>query len=193
MSRNLLAMAMAGLFGLSATADVLYWQVNNTEADANSKSPYSYAMLKASTSADTSGTQYYVQDNQTASGESMGTIIGRSSFDNGGYVAGVMDAAKIFSVEGNNAYGASGASLSSLYFFLELYDSAGNWVGQTTPAQAYESLVNSGTIVSGFNSNFTGVNSALGSSAAYTNVPEPTSGLLMLVGIGVLALRRRRG
>lgn len=191
MSRNLLAMAMAGLLGLSATADVLYWQVNNTAADANSKSPYSYAMLKASTSADTSGTQYYVQDNQTSSGTSMGKTIGRGTFDNGGYAAGMIDAAKILSADGNNT--AYSGSLSSLYFFLELYDSAGNWVGQTTPAQAYDSLVNSGTIVSGFNSNFTGVNSALGSSAAYTNVPEPTSGLLMLVGIGVLALRRRRG
>lgn len=191
MSRNLLAMAMAGLLGLSATADVLYWQVNNTEADANSKSPYSYAVLKAT---DASGANYYVKDNQTSSGGAMGSKVGRDSFNDGGYVAGVMDAAKIFSADGNNtAYGVSGASLSALSFFLELYDSAGNWVGQTTPAQAYDSLVNSGTIVSGFNSNFTGVNSALGSSAAYTNVPEPTSGLLMLVGIGVLALRRRRG
>ena len=193
MSRKTLMLAVAGLIGLAASADVLYWQVNNAAADAEgaTKDTYSYAILKASTTADTSGTQYYVQENQSASGASMGTAISRSTFDNGGYVAGVMDAAKILSADGNNTpYG--GDSLSSLYFFLELYDSSGNWVGQTSPAQAYDSLVNSGTIVSGFNSNFTGVNNALGGSGTYQSVPEPTSGLLMLVGLGALALRRRK-
>lgn len=175
--------------GLAASADVLYWQVNNAEADKNSKSEYSYAMLKASTSADTSGAQYYVSENRTASGTTIGSTIDRSTFENGGYVGGVMDASKILAVDGSGA----ATSLSGLYFFLELYDSSGNWVGQTNPAQAYDSLVKNGIVNSEFNPNFSGVNTALGSSGVgYTSVPEPTSGLLMLVGLGALALRRRR-
>ena len=195
MNIKLCSVAVAGLMGLAASADILYWQVNNNDADATARDTYSYAVLKASTSSDTSGTQYYVSDNVNASGTSMGAAIGRGTFDDGGYVGGVMDASKILSADGNNtAYGASGASLSGLYFFLELYDSSGNWVGQTNPAQAYDSLVNSGIVNSDFNPNFNGVNTALGSGigGTYTSVPEPTSGLLMLVGLGALALRRRR-
>ena len=195
MNLKLCSAAVAGLMGLAASADVLYWQVNNAEADDNARGNYSYAVLKASTSADTSGAQYYVKDNMTASGVAMGTNIDRSTFENGGYVGGVMDASKILSADGKNtAYGASGASLSGLYFFLELYDSSGNWVGQTNPAQAYDSLVSNGIVNSDFIPSFSGVNTALGSGTggSYTSVPEPTSGLLMLVGLGALALRRRR-
>lgn len=190
MNMKLCSVAIAGLVGLAASADVLYWQVNNTEADANSRGEYAYAVLKASTTADTSGTQYYVSDNVDAAGNHMGSAIGRSTFGNGDYVGGVMDASKILAVDGSGA----ASSLSGLYFFLELYDSSGNWVGQTNPAQAYDSLVNNGIITSDFNPSFSGVNSALGSGTGgtYTSVPEPTSGLLMLVGLGALALRRRR-
>ena len=190
MNIKLCSAAVAGLMGLAASADVLYWQVNNNEADATARGgTYSYAVLKASTTEDTSGKQYYVSDNVNASGTSMGAAIGRDTFADGGYVGGVMDASKILAVDGSGA----ASSLSGLYFFLELYDSSGNWVGQSNPAQAYESLVSSGIITSDFNPNFSGVNTALGSGPnGYTNVPEPTSGLLMLVGLGALALRRRR-
>ena len=194
MNMKLCSVAIAGLVGLAASADVLYWQVNNAEADQNSKAEYAYAILKASTSSDTSGAQYYVSENVDASGNQMGTAIGRSTFGNGDYVGGVMDASKILAADSpHDAYGSSGASLSGLYFFLEMYDSSGNWVGQTA-AQSYDSLVNNGIVNSDFNPSFSGVNSALGSSASsgYTSVPEPTSGLLMLVGLGALALRRRR-
>ena len=109
----------------------------------------------------------------------------RDVFASGSYVGGVMDLASILSTTG----GSGPSSLSALSFFLELYDSSGNWVGETSVA-SYDSLVDSGTI-SGFNANFKGVNAAMGSNGGY-QVPEPTSGLLMLVGLGALALRRRK-
>ena len=193
MNVKILIAAVAGLVGLAASADVLYWQVNNSTADANTKSPYSYAVLRASdnSAGSSAGTQYYVSENINAAGENIGAGISRTFFENS-YAGGVMDAAKILTVAGNTAYGVSGDSLSPLYFFLELYDSSGNWVGETSPAQAYTSLVNNGTI-SGFDANFKGVNAALGSAVAGSyQIPEPTSGLLMLVGLGALALRRRK-
>ena len=190
MKAKLLALAVAGLTGLAASADVLYWQVNNTDIDASTKSAYSYAILRATDSNPASATaanQYYVSQNLGASGANLGPAIARSVFDNG-YVGGVMENSAILSTANATAYTGE---LSALSFFLELYDASGNWVGETTSIKSYQQLVDSGTI-SGFNANFKGVNAAMGSTGGYQSVPEPTSGLLMLVGLGALALRRRR-
>ena len=192
MNAKVLIAAVAGLVGLAASADVLYWQVNNASAASQERSQdYAYAILRATTGTSaTDGKQYYVSENINAGGANVGAAIGRSTFDST-YVGGVMDAAKILAWDtSGTAYGSSGADLSALSFFVELYDSAGNWVGETSPVQAYSTLVSNGTI-SGFDASFKGVNAALGSSGVQT-VPEPTSGLLMLVGLGALALRRRR-
>ena len=195
MNSKLIALAVAGLVGLSASADVLYWQVNDTAAQGTGlKGTPETAYLKATATGD-SASPYYVLANQNASGTDVSTgsggAVDMSTFANGGYAAGVLDAAKILSWADNSAYGASGADLSALSFFVELYDASGNWVGQTTP-QTYQSLVDSGAISSGLNPNFSGVNSAVGGGSGSYSVPEPTSGLLMLVGLGALALRRRK-
>ena len=44
----------------------------------------------------------------------------------------------------------------------------------------------------GFNETFSGTGGAFATAGGWTAAPEPTSGLLMLVGSGALALRRRR-
>lgn len=194
MNAKVLIAAVAGLAGFVASADVLYWQVNNS-AEGVSGSDYQYAVLRA-VEGNPGGYKpdgdvgYYVSENLNAAGVNVGAAVGKSTFDTT-YVGGIMDASKILSVADGTAYGTAGTSLSSLYFFLELFDSTGNAIWQSNPAQAYDTLVQSGT-VSGFNANFTGVNGALGAASAYVAVPEPTSGLLMLIGMGALALRRRR-
>jgi len=191
MKAKVLIAAVASAVGLAASADVLYWQVNNTAADtysaANGRNAYAYAILRASDSGDTaSPNQYYVSQNLNTSGGNLGAAVSRNMFEGGGYaVGGVMDVANIISTTG----GSGPSDITALSFFIELYDSEGKWVGETS-VRSYESLVNSGTI-SGFNANFQGVNAAMGSSGGY-QVPEPTSGLLMLVGLGALALRRRK-
>ena len=189
MNAKVLIAAVLSLAGLASSADVLYWQVNNTAADANSaassRNNYSYAYLRASDDAG----QYYVSQNIDAAGENAGAAISRDYFASGNYVGGVLDLANILSTSG----GDGPSSITDLSFFIELYDSTGNWVGETS-AKTYDQLVTSGAISSGFNANFQGVNAAMGSAgsnAAY-QIPEPTSGLLMLVGLGALALRRRK-
>ena len=192
MNSKVFALAVAGLVGLSASADVLYWQVNDSaQSGTGLKGTPAQAYLKA-TAENNNSSPFYVSSNLDAAGNELGDAVGIGTFENGGTAAGVLDLAKILSwADDTSASSAGISSLSALSFFVELYDASGNWVGQTTP-QSYTDLVNSGAISSGLNPNFSGVNSALGSASGSYSVPEPTSGLLMLVGIGALALRRRK-
>ena len=191
MNSKIITLAVAGLVGLSASADVLYWQVNDAaQSGTGLKGTPAQAYLKA-TAEGNANSPFYVSSNLDAAGNELNDAVGIETFKDGGTAAGVLDAAKILSWANDTPYGSSGDSLSALSFFVELYDASGNWVGQTTP-QSYQSLVDSGAISSGLNPNFSGVNSAVGGGSGSYSVPEPTSGLLMLVGLGALALRRRK-
>ena len=195
MNSKIFALTVAALVGLSASADVLYWQVNDAAqsgTDLKGTPAQAYLMATPTTGSNPSA-PFYVSSNLDEGGNDLGDAVGMGTFANGGTAAGVLDLAKILSwSDGTTSASSAGISgFSDLSFFVELYDASGNWVGQTTP-QTYDSLVSSGAISSGLNPNFSGVNSAVGGGSGSYSVPEPTSGLLMLVGLGALALRRKR-
>lgn len=177
MKTKILALAAVGLIAGAMHADVLYWQVTDTGSD------YATAMLSAVNKSTTPETYYYASEN-TLSGGSAGALINKADVTGGNYAAA--DLTKILSWDDDTSY----SNLSSLSFFIELYDESGNWLRQTTPI-SYSQLSDYVATTPTFNSNFTGVNGGAFAPTGYA-IPEPTSGLLMLVGLGALALRRRK-
>ena len=191
MKSKLIVCAVAASMAFGAFADVLYWQV----ADTTTTPEYQSAYLMAK---DGSGNLYYFTENVTQSGSDVGAVgsAAPTIFADGGYAAATFNVAKLASWDNDTAYSGAGFD-SSWSFYVELWNSTtdfndSTWAGQSTP-MSYTDVSN--LVKSGFDPSFSGVNGAIGSAAlsSYTTAaPEPTSGLLMLIGLGALALRRKR-
>lgn len=142
-------LAMVGF----AKADALYWQVDNSSADASYKGDYSYAALYDSTT---------------------GAMLDGYYESEGGKVA--------------PALSDLGDGSSTHSFYIELYNASFDSVYKTESI-SYTDLAASGYISTGGVSvpTYTATSGFNGAS-----VPEPTSGVLLLIGGAMLALRRRR-
>ena len=81
---------------------------------------------------------------------------------------------------------------SAQYFYIELVnyaDSSYTVVGRSEVA-TYDSLISAGALHSDLATNLSKMTAWVGSS--YSAVPEPTSGLLMLMGFAMLGLKRKK-
>lgn len=163
MKKSILAVVVFAV-ALFAQADVLYWMVSDDlAATATSGGEASFAALYASDSA-------VALDTRTS-----GDV----------YNAYLTDPATAFQYSGIESYKNSGAT-----FWIEIL--SGDSAGYKTDAMTYSQLANyilgSGSALPSSTFNAAG----FGSGSTTYNVPEPTSGLLFLVGGMLLGLRRRR-
>ena len=158
-----------------ASADLLLWQVDSPVVDETTHSniEYAYAQIMGS-----SANSYTGEALSSKVGDYNGTVTKVDS--------GIFDVATVGAIIGDNK------NYTANYIYIELFDSTGASVGRSGISQV-ESLSSYITSASQFGASFSGVNKWGGvGTTTYTAVPEPTSGLLMLLGAAMLGLRRRK-
>ena len=155
------------------------------------------------TSTKYTGSVYVFDNSQLTMQQVYDAFVANSSYDFGANAAATLSAnngAIVTTSSANQfAYGEEGAATSYSYYFAivdgdNIYFSslAANKTALAPPTAqtvAFGTQNNNSTTFSGTAPTGTGFQGAGKWSVA---VPEPTSGLLMLVGLGALALRRRR-
>ena len=167
---KILILAFAAFAGLAIRADVMNWMVNT--GDPNST--YNAAQLM-------------VVDGNTTSG---GTSIAATSIANG------------LGVEQQIDVSAYSANASSTYFYIELgnYSAESGFVkAQVAGAYSYAELLQAGMISTGGLGGSTSAGASFGISGQTINgktvayaVPEPGTATLILLGIAIAGLKRRR-
>lgn len=163
-----------------ASADVLYWQVANGDGSMSTEMQnYTYAKIYATKDGGDTRialTSFFGPEDT----DPVSSVYKSELTDNGGFYANLADIAD--------------GSYTSYSFAIEIYDGSDNVLGHTgwaTNSSLQDYIVQK----SDFNSNWQMMTAGFGTekwSDGAAPVPEPTSGLLFLIGAALMGLRRRK-
>jgi len=174
MKKSILLAVLLAALGASASDSYLYWMVDTTSADNFS---YDYARIKAVNGGTETYLSIYEADFDQPLTEAAGGVSGVSK--------STVDAYADFGSSAGFYASLAGINPSTASFIVELYNDSG-FLAQSFNDGSYGAV--SGMIYAG------GIFAppAMPWKAGSYDVPEPSSGLLMLLGMAGLALRRRK-
>ena len=175
--KKILIVALAAMLGVVANAATVKWQVTNVQSSPDTAVAAGWAVqiFSASVSYDYA---------KAATGDITAVFSGET-----------VAASTSFRAAGTEANGQANGTTESYY--MVIYDNANianakNYIVSGVKDLTTNDAGSDATLSFGSMKGTTAANMFLGSSWQATAVPEPTSGLLMLVGLAGLALRRRR-
>ena len=185
--KKLLIAAAAVMFGIAANAATYNWKVFSSWVSPDDNDPLEGATLYAfDANQYSSATLIAALDAATDGGAAaLANALGSSTVDDGGEV--------IVVGSGLTDNGAT-PPYASMYGLLvdgdKYYLVSGMSDVEITSAitAGAEALYNAGDVVTGDPSTW----ATIGGGAGPTPIPEPTSGLMLLLGVAGLALRRKR-
>ena len=165
--KKLMFAALVAVAAVSAHANTLLWGVNAAATLDTTKFANATAYLMSSSTAMTLPTPDTTKTSFSSSDLTAGTQLATGTMTGGAF-------------EGNNFVD----SLSGrTYFYVAFISDDGKNIAISTTTK---------TATMGTGTGNTSLKWMATQFNTYTAAPEPTSGLLMLVGFGALALRRRR-
>lgn len=180
-----IALVMGLLLSLHATAGYLFWQVGGTTTENNDGTyttsfgssdsiTYSYASIASSGSEEPS------PNPPTTAGTALNNQVAGLT---GEYTKIDGEVAML----STTVAAVVGSDYTTKYFFIELFDANNTLVGTSTAVRGSE--LSQFYSTAGFNAQWSG---AKWDGGTYTAVPEPTSGLMLLIGAAMLGLRRKK-
>lgn len=185
-------LAVLGVFGVCqiASAGVLYWQVNTgaSTKDVNDHTPVADFVQSGYEAWTMAQLVHYSDELATGNGNNSQANPGTPDVLKITPVGSSAEGTKVArtSIGDYSAFGSSIDGYSTGVFYIELLNDTGKVVGRSEALSATTAQQNWGSVAE-----FRDVIAWNGGNT-YTAVPEPTSGLLMLLGMAGLALRRRK-
>lgn len=190
--KKLMIALVAGAIGIAAQAANVTWSINSVSASGTDTTPEGYVayfLLAADTSGAASAKVWSIADAKTAA----------ASKDADAFSSHAISASKTLDDEGNarsakvTTYAASWVSPESANVYAVIFNA--DSIADATEYMVVGGAEADGSLKLTFGTATANQTASLNaSSATWTaaSVPEPTSGLLMLLGVAGLALRRRR-
>ena len=188
--KKLMIAFVAGAIGIAAQAANVTWSVNTVSAsgtDANPEGYIAYFLLAADSTGAASAKVWSIADAKTAAASknadafSSHSLATAKSLDDEGFAK----SAKV------TAYASDWVSPGYGNFYAVIFNA--DSIADATEYMVVGGAEADGSLKLTFGTATANQTASLNaSSATWAAVPEPTSGLLMLLGVAGLALRRRR-